>query len=99
MGTWWEIVGVNRQGGFVTHGSSIRLRNLATGRFLDFSNILRLKKKGEDPASTLKIFSEMGSSEEEKICHQHTVYLLNPETGILHIVRKKEDGEHLDGLD
>ena len=47
VGSWWEIVPTSDKGGIIAHLSLIRLRNIATGRFLDFSNTPSLIWKEE----------------------------------------------------
>ena len=48
-------MGVRSRGGKIEDSSQIRLRNLATGMFLDFKNGVGLKESGEQRSSRMKI--------------------------------------------
>lgn len=48
-------MGVRSKGGKIQDSSQIRLRNLATGMFLDFKNGVALRESGEARTSRMKI--------------------------------------------
>lgn len=85
VATWWEVVGSRKKGGSLVSGTEIKLRNLATGRFLDFTSNLGLSKKGNAFTARAMIRSELKSEKNQKISHLQSVFLENKETGVLHI--------------